>query len=129
MKQHTDDFHHPYDTFVSSSLRFVSELIAWIAGPWALSLFSNWLIFPTLTLLVAVPAIFSTRNDKRKIVISTPGPVRVGLELSLYTVAVVAPWFVWSTAVSGVAVGIVIASLVAGFPRFMWLVRGAPDGD
>ena len=125
MTQHSDDFRHPYDTLVSSSLRFLSELIAWVAGPWAVALFSTWLVLPVLALLVTLPAVFSTRNDKHTIVISTPGPVRVVLELLLYAVAVVAPWFVWPAAVSAIAVGIVVASLGMGVPRMMWLVRGA----
>jgi len=121
-----DDFHHPYDTPVSSGLRFLTELIAWVAGPWALSLVSQLLVLPALVLLVGLPSVFSTRNDKRKVVISTPGSVRAGLELLLYLVALVAPWFVWPAAVSGLAVGIVIASLGAGIPRIKWLLRGAP---
>ena len=126
MKHSPDDFHHPYDTIVSGGLRFLSELIAWVAGPWALSLLSGWLVLPSLVFLVGLPSVFSTLNDKHKVVISTPGPVRVGLELFLYLVAAVAPWFIWSPAVSGIAVGIVIAALVTGFPRIMWLIRGAP---
>ena len=126
MTQRSDDFHHPYDTPVSSGLRFLTELIAWIAGPWAISQVSPWLVLPTLVLLVGLPSVFSTRNDKRQVVVPTPGPLRVGLELLLYVVALVAPWFVWPAAVSGVAAGIAIASLTAGIARTLWLMRGAP---
>ena len=121
-----DDFRHPYDTLVSSSLRSLTELIAWIAGPWAISQMSPWLVLPTLVLLVGLPSVFSTRNDKRQVVVPIPGPVRVGLELLLYVVALVAPWFVWPAVVSGVAAGVVIASLGAGLPRVKWLLHGAP---
>jgi hypothetical protein len=119
-------FHHPHDTFLSASLRFVTELIAWISGPWALALVSNWLIFPAIIVLVGLPSVFSTPNDKHKIIISTPGPVRVGLELLLYAVAAVAPWYVWPIQVSGILTGFVVLSLVTGFPRFLWLLDGAP---
>jgi len=122
-----DEFHHPYDTPFSATLRFLSELIAWVAGPWAAALWSNWLILPALILLVGLPGVFSTRNDKRQIVVATPGPVRVGLELLLYAVAAIAPWFVWSAQAATLAVGIVVASLAAGVPRFLWLLRGAPQ--
>ncbi|MFC1531216.1 hypothetical protein ACFL5T_03125 [Gemmatimonadota bacterium] len=122
-----DDFHHPYDTLVSSSLRSLTELIAWIAGPWAISQVSPWLVLPSLVLLVGLPSVFSTRNDKRQVVVPIPGPVRVGLELLLYVVALVAPWFVWPAVVSGVAAGVVIASLTAGTTRILWLMRGAPN--
>jgi hypothetical protein len=124
--QHNDDFSHPYDTFVSSGLRFLSELIAWIAGPWALAILSTWLVLPELVLLIGVPSVFSTRNDKRQVIVSTPGPVRVAVELLLYFVAIVAPWLVWPSAVSCVAGGIAITSIGAGIPRIMWLLRGAP---
>ncbi len=105
----------------------MSELIAWIAGPWAVGLLSNWLVVPSLVLLVGLPAVFSTRNDKRQIIVSTAGPVRVGIELLLYSVAAVAPWFVWPATASGLAVGIVVASVGTGIPRFLWLVNGAPQ--
>jgi hypothetical protein len=128
--QSNTDFSHPYDTPVSSSLRFLTELIAWVAGPWAIGTMSAWLVVPALALLVGLPSIFSTRNDKRQVIVSTPGPARVGLELVLYVVAAVAPWFVWPAAVAWVALGIVVASLVAGMPRIMWLLKGAPaEGD
>jgi len=98
MTHHSDDFHHPRDTLLSSALRFLSELIAWVAGPWAVAQWSPWLVIPVLVVLVGLPSVFSTPNDKRNVVVGTPGPVRVGLELLLYAVALVAPWFVWPTA-------------------------------
>ena len=55
----------------------------------------------------------------------TPGPIRVAIELLLYSVAAVAPWFVWSATASGVAEGIVIATVFTGMPRMGWLVNGA----
>jgi len=121
-----DDFRHPYDTLISSGLRFLTELIAWVAGPWALSLVSGWLVLPAVAVLLGLPSVFSTRNDKRQVVVSTPGPIRVGIELLLYAVALIAPWVVWPPAVSGVAAGVVVASLVAGISRTIWLMRGAP---
>ncbi len=127
MTHHSDDFHHPRDTLLSSALRFLSELIAWVAGPWAVAQWSPWLVIPVLVVLVGLPSVFSTPNDKRNVVVGTPGPVRVGLELLLYAVALVAPWFVWPTAVAGLAAVLVVASLAADLPRFAWLMRGAPD--
>lgn len=127
MVQDPEEFHHPYDTVVSASLRFLSEIIAWVAGPWAIGLFSKWLVLPALIVLVGLPAVFSTHNDKRNVVVSTPGPIRIVLELLLYSVAIVAPWFVWPAALSGLAAGIAVASLAAGIPRLQWLMKGAPQ--
>jgi hypothetical protein len=102
----------------------LSELIAWLAGPWAASLWSTWLVLPTLILLVGLPSVFSTPNDKNKVVVPTPGSIRLAIEFFLYAVAAVAPWFVWSWTISGIAVGIVVASIVVGIPRINWLLRG-----
>jgi len=121
----TEHFRHPHDTPVSAGLRFISELIAWIAGPWAVALISTWLVLPAIILLVGLPSVFSTTNDKRHVVVPTPGPARVGIELFLYAVAIIAPWFVWSTVASVITTGIVIAALVTGIPRTLWLMDGA----
>ena len=119
-------FSHPHDTAISSALRFLSELIAWIAGPWAAANYSNWLVLPVLILLVGLPSVFSTTNDKKTVVVPIPGPIRVVLEFFLFSVAAVAPWYVWSPTISAVTAGIVVATILAGAPRIGWLLRGAP---
>lgn len=126
MTPKSEKFLHPHDTPVSAGLRFLSEVIAWVAGPWAAALVSTWLVIPTLVLLVGLPAVFSIRNDKNQVIVATPGTVRVGIELMLYSVAAIAPWFIWPGLASGFAAVVVVASLVAGIPRFLWLVKGAP---
>ena len=73
-------FAHPFDTQLSSGLRFLVEVIAWVSGPWAASQLSVWVIVPALVLLIGLPSIFSTPGDKRQIVVATPGPLRVLLE-------------------------------------------------
>ena len=123
----SDHFRHPYDTHLSSGLRFLTELIAWVAGPWAVARWSPWLIVPALALLVGLPAVFSTINDKRTVIIATPGPIRVAVELLLYSVALIAPWYVWPTVVATAAAVIVVASLAMGLPRFRWLLDRAPS--
>jgi hypothetical protein len=117
---------HSHDTVLSSGLRFLTELIAWVAGPWAASLYSNWLVVPAIVLLVGLPSIFSTPNDKNTVVVPTPGGIRVLIEFLLYSVAAVAPWFVWSAGVAAVAATIVFATIITGAARTRWLLRGAP---
>lgn len=118
---------HPFDTPLSAALRFGTELIAWIAGPWAAGLFSRWLILPVLLILIALPSVFSTPGDKNVIVVATPGPARVLIELLLYAVALIAPWFVWPQPAAIVTSVVVLASVVTGVPRTAWLLKGAPD--
>jgi hypothetical protein len=121
-----EGFEHPYDTPLSSALRFAVELIAWVAGTWAAAQWSIWLAVPALLVLVGLPSVFSTPGDKSQVVVATPGPVRVLLELALYAVAVAGAWAVWPTWLAIVATLIVIASLIVGLPRTRWLLRGAP---
>ena len=118
---------HPFDTPLSASLRFGTELIAWIAGPWAAGTYSGWLIFPVLALLVGLPAVFSTAGDKNVIVVATPGPVRVLIELVVYATALLAPWLVWPQPIAFATSLVVAASVATGIPRIAWLLKGAPD--
>ncbi|WNO07925.1 hypothetical protein [Teredinibacter sp. KSP-S5-2] len=119
-------FSHPYDTVFSSTLRFAVELIAWISGPWTVSYLSHWLIIPTAIMLVILPGIFSTPNDKKVILVPVSGIVRIVIESLLYLIAIIAPWLVWSNISAGIAFTIVILSIYLGTPRFKWLLKGAP---
>ncbi len=118
---------HPFDTPLSAGLRFGTELIAWIAGPWAAGTFSAWLVVPALVMLVALPSVFSTPGDKNVIVVATPGPIRVLIEFGLYAVALAAPWAVWPQPVAIATSLVVVASVATGIPRIAWLMKGAPD--
>ena len=126
MSEQKQIFSHLFDTGLSASFRFSTELFAWIAGPWAISLYSIWLVIPAVLILVGLPSIFSTPNDKNKIIIPTPGLWRVIIELFLYAVALLSPWLIWSNVFASLTSFIVIVSLVLGYSRFEWLVRGAP---
>ncbi len=122
-----EKFHHPYDTILSGGLRFGVEIIAWVAGPWYISRVSSWLVIPAIIVLVGLPAVFSTINDKRHVVVPTRGSMRVFIELLLYFVAAVAPWYVWSTIFSFFTTAVVAVALLVGTPRLMWLLKGAPN--
>lgn len=119
----------PYDTQASAATRFAIELVAWIAGPWAVAdgLGSGWAAVPALLVLLGLPSVFNTPGDKHVAGIATPGPIRIGIEMFLLTVAVGGAWTVWPpwAAVAVTALG--IAMLVTGLPRYRWLAAGAPD--
>jgi hypothetical protein len=118
----------PYDTPVSSGLRFVMELVAWTAGPWAAADLADnaWVAIPALVVLVAVPGVFSTPGDKHSVVVPTPGPVRVGLELLLFAVAVAGAWIVWPDWAAILVTLVAIGALITGRERTRWLLAGAP---
>ncbi len=74
-----------------------------------------------------MPAVFSTPGDKKQIVVATPGPARVLLELILYAVAVACAWAVWPAWLALISTLIVGAAVAFGIPRLRWLLRGAPS--
>ena len=119
-------FDHPFDTPLTSGLRFLVEIIAWVSGPWAAAQLFAWLVVPALVILVGLPSVFSTPGDKKQIVVATPGPLRVLLELALHGVAVVGAWIVWPTWLAVLATVCVFAALTVEIPRIKWLLRGAP---
>jgi hypothetical protein len=123
----TAPFHHPCDTVLSSLFRFASELITWIAGPWFLASYNPWLIAPALLILVGLPSVFSTPGDKRQIIVATPGPARVAIEIFLFTIAAAAPWFVWPTWIAIACDVTVVLTLLLGVPRMIWLLREAEN--
>ena len=97
-----------------------------MSGPWATAQLSAWLVIPALVILIGLPSVFSTPGDKKQIVVATPGPLRVLLELVLHGVAVVGAWIVWPTWLAVLATVCVFAALAVGIPRTKWLPRGAP---
>lgn len=116
----------PYDTWVSSGLRFLVELIAWVAGPWAAGkLFGAWAILPAAVILVAIPAVFSTPGDKTDVIVPTPGPIRLSLEIDLAIVAVVSAWYVWPASAAIAATAVAVLAHITGWRRSLWLLRGA----
>ena len=118
----------PFDTFSSSGTRFIIEVVAWIAGPWAAAdlLGSRWWALPTAVVLFALPALFNTPGDKKTTGISTPGPIRILIEMLLLASAVAGAWIVWPpwAAIAVTLVG--IALLATGLSRYRWLAAGAP---
>lgn len=119
-------FRHPYDTMISAGLRFRTELIARIGGPMVLARIAPWLVVVGIAILMGLPSIFSTPNDKRTVIVPTPGSLRVLLELFLYFVAGVSPWLLWPVPVAALLSFVVLVSMVFGVPRFLWLINGAP---
>ena len=119
---------NPLDTPASATLRFLVELAAWIAGPWAVADLTGtgWLAVPAVLVLVGAVSVFSTPGDKNQVVIATPGPIRLIIELALTVVAVGAAWVVWPLWAAVVVTAIAAAAQVTGWQRTRWLAIGAP---
>lgn len=117
----------PYDTWLSGGLRFLLELVAWVAGPWAAGTWlGGWAILPAAVILVGLPAVFSTPGDKEQVIVPTPGPVRFMLELDLGIVAAIAAWYVWPPGAAIATTVLAVLVPITGWRRARWLMRGAP---
>ncbi len=123
----TDLGPNPLDTLLSGGLRFLVELMAWVAGPWAAGRWLGvWAGALALVVLMALPSVFSVPGDKNQVVVAVSGPLRLALEISLGVVAVVAVWYVWPTFVAVASTIIVVLAQVTGWRRSRWLLQGAP---
>ncbi|WP_067965881.1 hypothetical protein [Nocardiopsis trehalosi] len=109
------------DSRVGAALRFATELIAWIAAPWALSAVSIPLAVLAAAVLIGVPTLFATPGDKANIVIPVPGWVTVAHNIGLFAVAGVAPFFVWPAPVALAAALLAAAGTASQAARWRWL--------
>jgi len=118
---------NPLDTWASGGLRFLVEIFAWVAGPWAAGEWLGiWAVPVALVVLLALPAVFSVVGDKNQVIRPVSGPVRFAIEILLSAVAVIAAWVVWPTWLAVVVTAVVAFGLVTGLPRARWLLSGAP---
>lgn len=112
----------------ASALRFATELVAWVATPWALAGHSVLLAVASVVVLVALPTVFATPGDKAQVVVPVPGYVTIGLVLLHMAAAVVASWLAWPLPAAITVWILVAASVLAELPRWRWLVStGRPE--
>ncbi|MFF0487614.1 hypothetical protein ACFYTQ_01190 [Nocardia sp. NPDC004068] len=109
------------DSRVASVLRFSTELIAWIATPWALASVSIVLSALSLVVLIGLPSVFGTPGDKVRALIAVPGVVTIGIVVLQLVAAAVSVWFVWPVWLAVVVVVLAVAAVVAELPRWRWL--------
>jgi hypothetical protein len=110
------------DSRLASVLRASSELVAWIATPWALWSFSVPLAILSVVVLIGLPTVFTTPGDKAHGMIPVPGVVTVALVLMELAAAVVSSWSAWHPGVALVVSVVTAACVVAEIPRWRWLV-------
>ncbi|MFD3499538.1 hypothetical protein [Streptomyces sp. NPDC058678] len=110
------------DDRTASALRFASELVAWVATPWALAAYSWVLAALAVVVLIGLPTVFSTPGDKAQVIVPVPGPVTILLVVLQFAAAVISAWVVWPTLAAVLVSLLVAASLVAERRRWQWLV-------
>ncbi|MEV0092475.1 hypothetical protein [Streptomyces sp. NPDC050738] len=110
------------DDRIPSGFRFATELVAWVATPWALSGYSWVLAVLAVVALIGLPTLFSTPGDKSSVIIAVPGLVTILLVLLQLVAAVVSAWVVWPVWAAVPATLLAGATLVTERRRWRWLV-------
>ncbi|MET9734478.1 hypothetical protein ABZZ79_28730 [Streptomyces sp. NPDC006458] len=110
------------DDRAASALRFATELVAWVATPWALASHSSLLAALSVLALIGLPTLFSTPGDKANVIIAVPGWVTILLVLLQLAAAVVFSWLAWPAWAAAPATLLAAATLVTERRRWRWLV-------
>lgn len=108
---------------LASALRFATELVAWVATPWALADVSPVLSVASAVILIGLPTVFATPGDKSKVMVASPGYVTVALVALQIVAAVTSAWLAWPPAVAVSVCVLAAASVVTEVPRWRWLLR------
>ncbi|KOU75720.1 hypothetical protein ADK57_06465 [Streptomyces sp. MMG1533] len=103
-------------------MRFASELVAWVATPWALSEYSWVLAVLALVALIGLPTVFSTPGDKAQVIVPVPGVVTILLVVLQLVAAVISAWLVWPVLAAVLVSLLVSTTLVTERRRWQWLV-------
>jgi hypothetical protein len=111
------------DPLSASAPRFLVEIIAWVAAPWALATHSIWLAILADVLLIGLPTVFGMSGAKKqKNPVSIPARPAIALELLQPVAACGAAFAAWPTIVASL---VVVASLVAcalQLRRWRWML-------
>ncbi|MEV4111756.1 hypothetical protein [Nonomuraea sp. NPDC049695] len=109
------------DDRVASAFRFATELIAWVATPWALAPHSVLLAVLSVVVLIGLPTLLSTPGDKRNVIVAVPGPVTILLVLVQLVAAVAAAWAAWHVFAAALVSVLALVTIVLELPRWRWL--------
>ncbi|MPY44431.1 hypothetical protein FNH04_32350 [Streptomyces phyllanthi] len=110
------------DDRIASVFRFASELVAWVATPWALSAHSWPSAVLAVVVLIGLPTVFSTPGDKKQVIVPVPGPVTILLVVLQLVAALVSAWLAWPVYAAVPVSVLVAATLVTERRRWRWLV-------
>lgn len=110
------------DDRTASALRFATELVAWVATPWALAGHSWLLAALSVVALIGLPTLFSTSGDKANVIIAVPGWATILLVLLQLAAAVISSWLAWPAWAAVPVTLLAAATLITERPRWRWLV-------
>ncbi|GAA4633204.1 hypothetical protein GCM10023196_069870 [Actinoallomurus vinaceus] len=112
---------------VASALRFATEIVAWVATPWALAGHSVLLAVVADVILIGLPTILATPGDKATVIIPVPGYVTVAMVVLQLAAAAISSFAVWPLPVAVGVWALALATLVTELPRWRRLCGVATD--
>jgi len=111
------------DSLSASAPRFLVEIIAWVAAPWALATHSLLLAVLADVLLIGLPTVFGMPGAKKqKNPVSIPARPAIALELLQPVAACVAAFAAWPTIVAVLVVVVSLAACVLQLRRWRWML-------
>lgn len=109
------------DDRLPSVFRFLTEIAAWVALPWAVADTSIVLgVFVGLA-MVAVPTVFTTPGDKRQVLVPVSGKVTIALVAVHILAALYGSWSAWPVWVAIPTTAVALMTIVTEMPRWRWL--------
>jgi hypothetical protein len=117
-----------HDT-IRGGLRFLAELVAWVAAPWALWPHSIPLAILVLVLLIAPPAVFGSPGDRPggDPPIAAPGIVTILSVVAHLAAATAAAWASWPAWLAVAVTALCITVIVTEQPRWKSLLATRHD--
>ncbi|WP_198940420.1 hypothetical protein [Micromonospora sp. CB01531] len=113
---------------LASALRFLIELVAWVATPWALAPHSAALAVASVLVLIGLPTVLATPGDKKNAIVPVPGVVTIALVVLQLAAAAVSAWFAWPRPVAVAVAALALATVVTELPRWRRLAPLGRDG-
>ena len=120
---------HPGHDPVSGGLRFLAEILAWVAAPWALWSHSVPLAITSVLVLIGLPAVFGTPGDRPggDAPVAVPGGVTIVLVLIQLVAATAAAWVVWPPVIAAAVTVLCLVVLFTEQPRWRELSTVTPQ--
>ncbi len=112
------------DDRLPSAVRFSTEIVAWVATPWALAAHSWPLAALSVVVLIGLPTVFATPGDKAQVIVPVPGAVTILLVLLQLVAAAVSAWLAWPVWAAVLVSLLAAVTLVTERRRWKWLLSG-----
>ncbi|HTJ36933.1 MAG TPA: hypothetical protein VL738_27225 [Dactylosporangium sp.] len=113
----------PGDPLVVSAPRFLVEIVAWIAVPWAIGPHSVWLAVLADVVLIGLPTVFGMPGAKKqRTPVSVSAVPAIGLELLQAAAACAGAAVAWPPAAAVVVAVLAVVACALQLRRWRWML-------